>query len=213
MAQTKKELENLLQERLRPHWGKTLSSFGAQKNLNHKGWAGECLEEILEVSNKNGAGADFPEWGIELKTLPLNENFQVLENTFLSKISLPFYEGRFEKSALYQKIRCIFWVPLIASRGAPLIERKIGQGFLWQMSPDELEIFEQDWDELAFFLRSGQFASISAHLGTALHIRPKAADSRDKVTITTLDGRTTLVPLGFYLRRSFTQQLINQRFS
>lgn len=213
MTQTKAELESLLQQRLRPHWGKTLSSFGAQKNLKHKGWAGECLEDILEVSNKHGAGADFPEWGIELKTLPLNENFQVLEQTFLSKISLPFYEGSFQKSSLYQKIRCIFWVPLIGAKGAPLTERKIGQGFLWEMRPDELEIFEQDWDELAFFLRNEQFSALSAHLGTALHIRPKAADSRNKVTIKTLEGNATLVPLGFYLRRNFTQKLLNERFS
>lgn len=213
MASPKTHIEALLQERLAPYWGHPLSQFMTEKKKGHKGWAGHCLEALLGASEKNSPGVDFPQWGVELKTLPLSEHFQVVENTFLSKVTLPFHEGGFQSSQLYQKMRCIFWVPLIAPKGAPLEQRVIGKGFLWEMSPKERDIFEQDWDELTFFIRQGQFSDLCAHLGTALHIRPKAANSRDKVRIQTPDGGSSLiVPIGFYLRRSFTQELINNRF-
>lgn len=206
-------LEELLQNRLKPYWGEPLLTWSGKELHGHKGWAGECLEEILGVSDKHSCGPDFPELGVELKTLPLSSKFQVLESTFLSKISLPFQEGCFLQSRLFRKIRRIFWVPLIGDKGTPLSERRIGQGFLWELAEPALSIFEQDWDELTALLRQGLFSQISAHLGAALHIRPKAAHSRDKVRLKIGEHHTTLVPLGFYLRRSFTQQIICERFA
>lgn len=204
--------QTLLRQRLAPYWGKHLIELKKKGRTGHKGWAGDLLEDILGVTDKSSSGPDFPEMGIELKTLPVSENFHVLENTFLGKIPLPFQEGSLKNSRLYQKIRQIFWVPLIGNKGEPLEQRRIGQGFLWQLHGEELSVFEQDWDELSSLLRSAEFGDISAHLGTALHIRPKAAHSRDKVLLN-IDGQThTIVPLGFYLRRSFTQKLLNDTF-
>jgi DNA mismatch repair protein MutH len=205
--------EEVLQKRLKPYWGLPVGSLSHEHNKGHKGWAGGVLEDVLGVLNKNGCEADFPEWGIEVKTLPLSPDFRVLENTFLSKISLPFTEGCFHRSRLYQKIRCIFWVPLIGERKASLEQRLIGKGFLWQMTAEQYNIFEKDWEELTFFIRNGYFSDISAHLGQALHIRPKARSSYEKVRISLSNQITTqIVPIGFYLRRSFTQNLLNQHF-
>ena len=58
-------------------------------------------------------------------------------------------------------------------------------------------------------LALGYGQNLSAKFGTYLHIRPKAANSKVLIDYITQDGISTkIVPKGFYLRPSFTQQIL-----
>ena len=49
---------------------------------------------------------------------------------------------------------------------------------------------------------------ISAHIGKYLQVRPKAAHSGVRTEGLGVDGPTSVLPLGFYLRPSFTEQIL-----
>ena len=50
----------------------------------HKGWIGLLLEQVLGASAGSRPEPDFPHLGIELKSLPINEQAKPLETTFVS---------------------------------------------------------------------------------------------------------------------------------
>jgi len=85
---------------------------------------------------------------------------------------------------------------------------------LWSPSPREASDLQADWQELMDMVCMGELESISAHHGTYLQIRPKAADSRSRrwgVGETGEHVRT--LPRGFYLRPSFTRNILQQHYA
>ena len=59
----------------------------------------------------------------------------------------------------------------------------------------------------------GQIESITAHHGQVLQLRPKAANGRALTCAIGRQGQLIQTrPRGFYLRATFTQQLLHQAF-
>jgi DNA mismatch repair protein MutH len=70
-----------------------------------------------------------------------------------------------------------------------------------------------DWEELAGIIGRGDVESITGHLGKYLQIRPKAAHSRARRRGIDVDGVTfSVLPRGFYLRSSFTAEILRQHY-
>ena len=51
--------------------------------LHGKGFTGELIEKCLGASAENQSIPDFPELGLELKSIPVDDNLCPLESTFL----------------------------------------------------------------------------------------------------------------------------------
>jgi DNA mismatch repair protein MutH len=71
-----------------------------------------------------------------------------------------------------------------------------------------------DWEDLADLVANGLGFAITARRGRALQLRPKAANAgvtrrQRNVAGDDYDGR----PQGFYLRRAFTQRIVDDVFS
>lgn len=174
-----------------------------------KGWCGQCVEQLLGASGGNQPTPDFAHLGIELKTIPIKKNAEPLESTYICTAPIPFRETIWEHSRVYQKIRHILWVPIIIDKTQSLLDRRLGQAYLWSPDPQEMGILQQDWEELTEYLMLGHFEEISARLGTYLHLRPKAANSRHPIQTINHDGAPIyIVPKGFYLRTTFTRSLL-----
>ena len=174
----------------------------------HKGWLGQLMEYALGATAKSKALPDFEAIHVELKTLPLNAQHQPKESTFVCTATPPFAK-HWQDSLAWKKLQRVLWVPVEADPTIPLAARRIGQAILWSPSAEQATILEQDWIELTEMLSLGRYAQLTAKHGTYLQCRPKAANS----TITRQDideqgNHTHIVPRGFYLRTSFTQQII-----
>ena len=70
--------------------GTTLAELAEQQGVTtpaslrrEKGWIGQLLELALGASAGSKPQQDFPELGVELKTLPLAHNGTPLESTFV----------------------------------------------------------------------------------------------------------------------------------
>ncbi|MFH1132342.1 MAG: DNA mismatch repair endonuclease MutH [Pseudomonadota bacterium] len=178
--------------------------------LQTKGRIGELLEIALGASSGNLDQPDFPQLGIELKTIPIDRTGRVCESTFVCALDLSKVEyEEWSTSRVRRKLAHVLWIPIESARVASIDRRHIGTPYIWRMDPAEESLLQSDWNELVGKIAIGAIDDISAHLGHALQIRPKAANASVQVEIHGPERELlSTVPLGFYLRASFTQQLL-----
>lgn len=177
---------------------------------HHKGWFGHLIEKVLGASAGSKPIPDFPNLGIELKTLPIGKNGRPAESTFVASIALMGIANEtWETSVVKKKLSHVLWLPIENDKDIPFSQRRIGLGFLWRPSVEQEAILKKDWQELANLIAMGQIDEISAHLGEALQIRPKAANAKALTTALNRQGqRIKTLPRGFYLRASFTHKVL-----
>ena len=192
-----------------------LANIEMAKDLRtNKGWVGQLIEWHLGATAGSKPEQDFKHLGIELKTIPVDQSGKVLETTFVC--STPILETTgltWENSNIRNKLSRVLWLPVQGERSVPLEQRIVGNGFLWQASPQQELLLKNDWHELMDKIALGKIESITAREGEVLQLRPKAANGRCLTEAYGKDGSIIKVrPRGFYLKKVFTQQIINQAF-
>ena len=175
-----------------------------------KGWVGMLLERALGATAGSKAEQDFSHLGVELKTLPINAEGYPLETTFVSLAPLVQNSGvKWENSHVRHKLSCVLWMPIEGSRHIPLRERHIGAPILWKPTAEQERQLKQDWEELMDLIVLGKLDQITARIGEVMQLRPKGANSR---AVTKGIGKNGAIidtlPLGFYLRKEFTAQIL-----
>lgn len=180
-----------------------------------KGWTGQLLEWVLGATAGSRPIPDFPELGVELKTLPVNRQGKPRESTFVCVVSLQQIGGQtWLNSSVYQKLRCVLWVPYWSEPEVPLLNSVLGHALLWQPCADELASIQQDWEMFAELIALGRWDQITGRLGQDLQIRPKGADSKALCEAFDATGRLVkTLPRGFYLRAQFTHALMQRYFA
>jgi DNA mismatch repair protein MutH len=179
-----------------------------------KGWAGQLIELWLGASAGSKPEQDFPELGVELKTLPLSYNNQPLETTYVCYAPLTNNTGvNWANSNVRNKLQHVLWLPIQGEREIPPAERTIGFPILWQPSSQESAQLQHDWEELMDMISLGQVERIDATVGTYLQLRPKAANGSVLTEAIGESGQLIKTrPRGFYLRKNFTQQILEKAF-
>lgn len=177
-----------------------------------KGWVGMLIETALGASAGSKAERDFAHLGIELKTLPINAKGYPLETTFVSLAPLIQNTGvTWAHSHVRYKLSRVLWVPVEGERHIPLGQRHIGQPILWQPSAEQEHRLQRDWEELMEYISLGKVAQIHARLGEVLQLRPKGANRHALTKGIGANGEIIdTLPLGFYLRKAFTYEILQQ---
>ena len=176
-----------------------------------KGWVGMLLECALGATAGSKAEQDFSHLGVELKTLPINAEGYPLETTFVSLAPLVQNSGvKWENSHVRHKLSCVLGMPLAGSRHLPLRDRHIGAPILWKPTAEQERQLKQDWEELMDLIVLGKLDQITARIGEVMQLRPKGANSRAVTKGIGKNGEIIdTLPLGFYLRKEFTAQILN----
>lgn len=176
-----------------------------------KGWVGMLLERALGATAGSKAEQDFSHLGVELKTLPINAEGYPLETTFVSLAPLVQNSGvKWENSHVRHKLSCVLWMPIEGSRHIPLRERHIGAPIFWKPTAEQERQLKQDWEELMDLIVLGKLDQITARIGEVMQLRPKGANSRAVTKGIGKNGEIIdTLPLGFYLRKEFTAQILN----
>lgn len=175
-----------------------------------KGWVGMLLERALGATAGSKAEQDFSHLGVELKTLPINAEGYPLETTFVSLAPLVQNSGiKWENSHVRHKLSCVLWIPIEGSRHIPLRERHIGAPIFWKPTTEQERQLKQDWEELMDLIVLGKLEQITARIGEVMQLRPKGANSRAVTKGIGKNGEIIdTLPLGFYLRKEFTAQIL-----
>jgi DNA mismatch repair protein MutH len=204
-------------ERARAIAGLTLGELAARlarrvpRDLRaHKGWAGELIEQALGASSGSRAAPDFPDLGIELKTLPVSADGRPLESTHVCILTLTDCIGiDWDHCPVRAKLARVLWVPVEGARKRPLAGRRVGNPLLWSPSPDQERRLRIDWEEIMERVGVGELDQVNARHGACLQLRPKAADARSLTPAIGADGaRVMTLPRGFYLRAAFTAEIL-----
>jgi DNA mismatch repair protein MutH len=187
----------------------------ALERAGRKGRVGALLEAALGADASSKAEPDFSNLGIELKTIPVDASARPLETTWVCVAPVDgTLEPSWERSWVRRKLARVLWVPIVGSRGSAPGSRRVGSPILW--SPDEAEeaVLRSDYEDITELILTGRWDLISGKLGEALHLRPKAASSRELTPALNEDGEWIEVnPRGFYLRRSFTGAILAREFA
>lgn len=179
--------------------------------LHAKGWFGNLLECALGASAATAPEPDFVDLGIELKSIPINNNGRPKESTYICVVQLdPMALASWEGSLVKCKLSHVLWVPIETDKDIPVPLRRIGTPILWQPDEEQEEQLRKDWQELSDMIVLGEVDKISSTMGKYLQIRPKAADSKSLARDNNqpLENQLTL-PRGFYLRSTFTHSIIS----
>lgn len=202
--------------------GLTLGELGEAANIlvpehfkQHKGFTGQLIERWLGASAGSKQQQDFPDLAVELKTIPIDQNGHVLETTYVCYVHLLSHIAeQWDTSAVKNKLTQVLFVPVVGERDIPPVERQLGMPLLWIPNENELNVLQHDWEELMEKISLGHIESITARMGEALHIRPKAANGMALTDARGLNGEIIQTrPRGFYLRKTFTQQILNRAFA
>jgi DNA mismatch repair protein MutH len=180
-----------------------------------KGWAGQLIEAYLGATAGSLSEPDFQVIGVELKTIPVGADGEPRESTYVCTVPLMGESSTgWHDCNVQRKLARVLWVPVISDDDTEPGDRIIGWPLLWSPSRGEACALEADWRELMDMVCLGELESISAHHGTCLQIRPKAADSRARRWGIGESGEhVRTLPRGFYLRSSFTHAILRQHYA
>ena len=201
--------------------GLTLSQLAEQLNiplpenlLRNKGWIGETLELALGATASSKPEPDFQLIGVELKTIPIKPNRQPKETTHICTVPVINTSGlNWESSLVKKKLQRVLWIPVEYDENKSLADRKIGSPLLWSPSAEEEITLKTDWEEFISMISQGELEQITAHLGEAIQVRPKGANSHALTETISQDGEVVRsLPRGFYLRTTFTSAIIQQHY-
>ncbi|EOD56771.1 DNA mismatch repair endonuclease MutH [Aeromonas molluscorum] len=202
--------------------GFTLAQLAAKAGIKvprdlrrDKGWVGQLIEWQLGASAGSRPEQDFPELGIELKTIPVDPKGKPLETTFVCVAPLIGISGQhWESSNVRNKLSRVLWIPVEGSRDIPIGERRVGMPLLWIPSAEENALLRQDWEELMDMIVLGEVEQISARHGQVMQLRPKAANSKALTRAIGRAGQPIMtLPRGFYLKIPFTHALLMRHFA
>ena len=85
----------------------------------------------------------------------------------------------------------------------------IGAPILWKPTAEQERQLKQDWEELMDLIVLGKLEQITARIGEVMQLRPKGANSRAVTKGIGKNGEIIdTLPLGFYLRKEFTAQIL-----
>jgi DNA mismatch repair protein MutH len=180
--------------------------------VHGKGRMGELFERLLGATGGSGQRTlDFPEIGLELKTIPIDPTGQPQESTFVCAVDLD-EDVDYADSWVARKLRRVLFLPLVGPRRSPASERRVGDPVLFEPTEEEDEVFAADYTDIMGLVGIGRVEEVSARLGRFLQLRPKARDGSARVTLRGREGEPIpVVPRGFYLRASFTRQALARR--
>jgi DNA mismatch repair protein MutH len=194
--------------------GRSLAELAAQldadalagPSVRRKGKVGQLVERALGTSAGGKPLPDFVELGVELKTVPVDNEGRTRESTFLCTLPLADLDNAdWHRSTLRKKLTHVLFVPLIATAHGVII----GAPLFWRPTAAQESILRADFDDLVGLITLGHVEALTAHLGRWLQIRPKAAHGRIRTHAPGRDGeRISTIPRGFYLRARVTRALL-----
>jgi DNA mismatch repair protein MutH len=210
-----------LMQRAKGLAGLTLGDLARAANIEipvnfktQKGWTGQLIELWLGASAGSKPEQDFPELGVELKTLPLSYDNKPLETTYVCYAPLTNNTGvNWKNCNVRNKLQCVLWLPVQGEREIPPGERTVGFPILWRPTVQQNAQLQHDWEELMDMISLGQVERIDATVGSYLQLRPKAANGSVVTEAIGENGQLIKTrPRGFYLRKNFTQHILETAF-
>jgi DNA mismatch repair protein MutH len=196
--------------------GRTLADLAAEHGLafagrsgaRTKGKTGQLIERLLGATGGSAAVRDFPELGVELKTIPVSAELRPRESTYVCTIALADADrAEWDTSWVRAKLSHVLWVPIVMAEESE--DATIGEPVFWKPTEEQLRVLAADFEEIMGAIAIGGIERLTARTGRWLQVRPKGATSRDRTwSVAAEESWVETVPRGFYLRSTLTGALL-----
>lgn len=188
----------------------SLGLYAGGDAVRTKGTPGAILERALGATGGSSKVHDFPELGIELKTIPVTESGSPIESTYVCTLSLADAESQeWDTSWVRAKLSKVLFVPLVGADGIAWPSRVVGTPLLWMPTPEQESVLRGDFDDVVGLVGVGRIEELTAHKGRWMQVRPKAANGSVRTIAYGAEGEAIeTIPRGFYLRTRFTGALL-----
>lgn len=145
-----------------------------ESTTHAKGWFGNLLELSLGANAASAPEPDFVNLGIELKSIPIDDNDKPKESTYICVTQLdPVALSSWELSLVKCKLTEVLWIPFEANKNTPVPLRRIGSAVLWRPSTEEEKQLHDDWQELCDMIVLGEIDKISSSMESIYKSDPK----------------------------------------
>ena len=215
-------------DRLRPLFdiisnskGKTIGQIKDEMSIARskmvKGASGLIVENLLGIPNNNRDGADIPEIGCEIKTLPLQKNrdgaIKAKEPTAIQMINyVEVAKETWETAKLRGKIDLTFWVVYLAKKDGKALNQNdyvIVDYFLDHPDDVQNSVFKKDWEEIQEYIKTGRADLLSCSMGEYLEPKTKGKNNQDKTDAPDGKGGTIKARRrAFYYKKKYTNTAI-----
>ena len=183
-------------------------AFAGRSGARTKGKTGQLIERILGATGGSAAVHDFPDLGVELKTIPVSPRLRPRESTYVCTIALADADrAEWDTSWARAKLSHVLWVPIVMAEGDE--PDRVGEPLFWKPTGEQLAVLAADFEEIMGAIALGGIERLTARTGRWLQVRPKGATSRDRTwSVAADESWVETVPRGFYLRTTLTGALL-----
>lgn len=215
-----KERKELL-DKIKQANGKTigeLDSANLLKNPKDKGRIGQVIQLYLGKKPNSLSEADFPEARLELKVTGLVKNgkdgFRAKERLKLETINYVKDHGiPFERSHLLEKcesllVSCYEYVKPADGSLPDYSSFKLIDSFIYDMSPEDKKIIQQDYDRIMEKINSGHAETISESDTQYLAACTSGQSSKNRVR--QYNSEILAKPRAFSFKPSFLTTIVNE---
>ncbi|QJC34282.1 hypothetical protein GJT94_02070 [Enterobacteriaceae endosymbiont of Donacia cinerea] len=178
-----------------------------------KGIIGKLIEFYLTGKKQNNVlNQDIPNLGIEIKTITIDINNKIINDSFICSLSLINKNNLiFYKSKLDNKLSKILWIPIIIKNiNTPILRRRIGNPFFWIPSINEKKKLNYDWNNLIKLLILGKIKYINYYNGYILLVKNKGNKKQLTKTINNIGEIISIIPKALYFKKKFLYSLIKK---
>lgn len=178
----------------------------------HKGWIGDLAEVCLGADGGALAGPDFAALGVELKTVPLDARGVPRESTWVCVAPYGGSDARtWEDSGVRAKLAHVLWMPVVGGKDVIPADRTFAEPVLWRPTAEQEAVLRGDYEAHVEALQLGELWRATGRHGEALQLRPKALEAGAREWVVDGEGEwASAVPMGFYLRASFTRRILTK---
>lgn len=200
-------------------FGQLASNVGVKWNpkgpASNKSFAGDVVQAALGEARNSSKKRDLQNFGLEIKTIPLDLERRVIWNTKICGLNYEEVATReWEASHVYHKLRTTLFVPVVKRTPAEWESWYMWGSFIWLPTEDDEAILKADYDAVRALVKGKKFDAITSKRqpkGPCKVLIPNTGgQNSEDVQAFEMDGETTESKRrAWFLHKEFTQRLID----
>lgn len=174
-----------------------------------KAAAGDIAEIVAGKKPDSLPEADFSQFDIEVKTVPLDLMGHPRENTKITALNYTrLLTEEWATSHVYEKVRVVLFVPIVKEDTKRPDSWYVRSPFIWMPSRGQLSVIRNDWETIQGMVQRGE--QLAAKIGQYLIANTSGqGKGRDERTYHLLNGRAIKVKTrAFFLRKTFVSEIL-----
>jgi len=165
------------------------------------------IVRTLVGERSHGRSGDFLRFGVELKTVPVDQWGHVVEAmSFPAFVHEELIYEDWESSDLLGRLNRVLIVPIHRGRRATLDEMRLGHPFFWSPSEADLAGIRKEWERFRSLIAAGQARELPKASETRfIHVRPKGRNVLDRDPA---PGGFDVIKKSFWLNQRYLETIL-----